>query len=54
MFSPGETANTWKASLMVRTLQAGSLCYIAFRTGTRGMEMLLQALPRTRRDLATA
>jgi hypothetical protein len=43
-----------KHRLMVRTLQAGSLCYIAFGTGTRGMEILLQALPRTRRDMATA
>ena len=29
-------------------------CYFALRTGPRGMEILLQALPRTRRDMATA
>ena len=52
----GKTADTWKASPdgANNTGWKPMLCYFALGTGTRGMEILLQALPRTRRDLATA
>jgi hypothetical protein len=47
----------WKTSLesanKIQAGSAGNLCYFALRTGTRGMEILMQALPGARRDMAT-
>jgi hypothetical protein len=40
----GETEDTWKARLMVRTIQAGSLYYIAFPSVERSLEDILRYL----------
>ena len=50
----GETAIPGKDRLMVRTIQAGSLCYIAFRSVERSLEDILALFPRTHGSHATA
>ena len=43
-----------KHRLLVRTIQAGSLCYIAFRSVERSLEDILTLSPRTHGNHATA